>query len=158
MRELSDRYDLQLAFGPDHDFALSHGVDIAPLVDIFVLQIQRQQTSPRTVAGFVEPLVPELKEANPDLEVSVQVRTEGEIEAIVTLVESLDAELDGLSILTSPETADVAEEWMRVLRPETNSFLQDFGGTTSRILIGSVVIALILVGWVFWRWKAAARR
>ena len=108
MRELADSYGLQLAFGPDHDFALSHGVQLAPFVDMFVLQIQRQQTNPAVVADFVTPLVPQLRAANPALEISVQVRTEGDVPGIVALLDSLRAEIDGVSILTSPDTVDVA--------------------------------------------------
>jgi hypothetical protein len=117
MRELADLHGLDLAFGPDHDFALSHGVEIAPFVDYFVLQVQRQQTNPGVVEGFVAPLVPELREANPDLEVSVQVRTEGDVQQLVALLDSLKEHLDGVSILTSPDTVDVAWELVAALRP-----------------------------------------
>jgi hypothetical protein len=119
MRDLADEYDLTLAFGPDHDFALSHGVAIAPFVDIFVLQVQRVQTEPQTVYDFVLPLIPQLREANPDLKVSIQVRTEGDVAAIADLVESLKDELDGVSILTSPDTVPVAEDLVEELRRRT---------------------------------------
>ena len=117
MRALADEYGLELAFGPDHDFALSHGVQMAPYVDIFVLQIQRQQTNPAVVEEFVAPLVPQLREANPDLEISVQVRTEGDVAQIVDLLDSLKVHLDGVSILTSPQTVEVAGELLDALRP-----------------------------------------
>lgn len=117
MRQLADEYGLDLALGPDHDFALSHGVDMAPYVDYFVLQIQRQQTNPETVKAFVEPLVPLLRQANPDLQLSVQVRTEGDVEKIVDLLDDLNEHLDGVSILTSPDTVDTAWELTAALRP-----------------------------------------
>jgi hypothetical protein len=119
MRALADHYGLMLAFGPDHDFALSHGAAIAPFVDIFVLQVQRVQTRPQTVSDFVLPLVPKLRAANPDLQVSIQVRTEGDVVAIADLVESLKNDLDGVSILTSPETVSVAESLVKELRERT---------------------------------------
>lgn len=119
MRALADQYGLKLAFGPDHDFALSHGAAIAPFVDIFVLQVQRVQTRPQTVSDFVLPVVPELRAANPDLQVSIQVRTEGDVAAIADLVESLKNDLDGVSILTSPETVPVAESLVKELRART---------------------------------------
>jgi hypothetical protein len=121
MRELADEYGLELAFGPDHDFALSHGVQMAPYADIFVLQIQRQQTNPEIVNDFVEPLVPQLRQANPDLQVSVQVRTEGSVDEIIKLLEDLKEYLDGVSILTSPDTVDVAWELTTALRPYVQS-------------------------------------
>ncbi|MFN2205799.1 MAG: hypothetical protein ACK2UT_07795 [Candidatus Promineifilaceae bacterium] len=120
VRDLADEYDLRVAFGPDHDLALAHGVDMAPYVDIFVLQVQRQQTNPQVVKAFVQPLIPQLREANPDLEVSVQVRTEGDTDQIIELLDSLKADLDGVSILTSPDTVETAEALVRGLRaPET---------------------------------------
>jgi hypothetical protein len=117
MRALADEYGLELAFGPDHDFALSHGVQMAPYVDIFVLQIQRQQTNPGIVKDFVEPMVPQLRQANPDLQVSVQVRTEGNVDDIIQLLDDLKGYIDGVSILTSPDTVDVAWELTAALRP-----------------------------------------
>jgi hypothetical protein len=150
MRELADVYDLDLAFGPDHDFALSHGVQIAPFVDIFVLQIQRQQTNPRTVAAFVEPIVPQLREANPEVEISVQVRTEGDVQAIVELIDSLKVDLDGISILTSPETVDVAQELVIALRPGVASPSQDLGQYTTAIIL-AVVGLILLAGVVIYR-------
>jgi hypothetical protein len=109
MRDLARHYDLLLAFGPDHDLALSDGVTVAPYVDIFVLQIQRVQTEPHTVLDFVLPLSQQLHEANPDIEISVQVRTEGDVVAVVDLIDAMSEQLDGVSILTNPETVDTAE-------------------------------------------------
>lgn len=119
MRQLADQYGLTLAFGPDHDFALSHGVQIAPYVDIFVLQVQRVQTSPPQVHDFVVPLSTQLRDANPDLQLSVQVRTEGDVVAIVDLLDSLKPHLDGVSILTSPETVEIAMALGTELRTRT---------------------------------------
>jgi hypothetical protein len=116
MHNLAHQYDLTLAFGPDHDFALSHGVAVAPYVDIFVLQVQRVQTQPATVFDFVLPLTEQLHEANPDLEISVQVRTEGDVDAIADLIESMQGDLDGISILTSPDTVETAEALVTELR------------------------------------------
>jgi hypothetical protein len=119
MRELADEYNLVLAFGPDHDIALSDGVAIAPFVDIFVLQVQRVQTEHQTVDEFVKPLIPQLRAANPGLQVTIQVRTEGDVDAIAELIESLKDDLDGVSILTSPDTVPVAEDLVETLRPDT---------------------------------------
>jgi hypothetical protein len=61
-------------------------------------------------------LIPELRQANPDLNISVQVRTEGDVVAIVDLIDCLKDGLDGVSILTSPETADSAKALVAELR------------------------------------------
>lgn len=118
VRTLADQYGMQVAFGPDRAFALSHGVQIAPYVDIFVLQVQRAQTEPRTVLDFVVPLVQQLRQANPDLQVSVQIRTEGSVEDLGDLLLQMDGVIDGVSILTNDETADVAKNLLHEIRME----------------------------------------
>ncbi len=118
MRQLADDYDLKFAIGPDHDFALSHGPAMAPYADYFVLQVQRQQSNPPVVVEFVSTLVPKLRAANAQLQISVQVRSEGEMTAIVDLLDALLSNIDGVSILTSPDTVDNAEELLSLLRGE----------------------------------------
>lgn len=115
-RALADQYGMQLAFGPDHNFALEYGPQIAPYVDIFVLQVQRVQTEPETVREFVVPLVAQLRQANPQLEISVQLRTEGDTKALADLLLSLDGVVDGVSILTNDDTATVADQLLAELR------------------------------------------
>jgi hypothetical protein len=131
MRELTNRYGKVLAFGPDREFALNDGVAIAPFVDIFVLQVQRVQTEPDTVRDFVLPLARQLRQANPKLQISVQVRTEGDVVAIDDLLDSLKDELDGISILTSPETVDVAQALGAELRVERPQLLASTTTTTT---------------------------
>jgi hypothetical protein len=116
MHDLAREHDLLLAMGPDRTFSEEYGAEIAPYVDLFVLQVQRVQTDPRTVRDFVVPMVMELREANPDIEVSIQVRTEGDVVALVDLIDSLTEYLDGVSILTSPETVNVAAALVDELR------------------------------------------
>jgi hypothetical protein len=116
VRALADQYDMQLAFGPDRFFALNYGVEMAPYADIFVLQVQRVQDEPATVRDFVLPLVAQLKRVNPALQVSVQVRTEGDMAAVTELVASLRDSIDGVSILTNDETSAVARTLMDDLR------------------------------------------
>jgi len=121
MRDLADQYDLKLALGPDHDFALSHGPAMAPYVDYFVLQVQRRQTEPPVVLDLVSTLVPQLRAANDQLQISVQVRTEGDVDALLNLLETLLPYIDGVSILTSPQTVDTAVELLQCLRGQTRS-------------------------------------
>ena len=118
MRELADEYGKLLAFGPDRTFAIRDGAAIAPYVDIFILQVQRVQEDETTVREFVEPLVTAYRAANPNLQVSVQIRTEGDTMQLHDLVGSLSDLIDGISILTSPETVAVATSLLDELRPE----------------------------------------
>jgi hypothetical protein len=117
MRALADEYGKELAFGPDRNFAISDGEAMAPYADIFVLQVQRVQTEPGTVREFVVPMVALLRRANPDIQISVQVRTDGDPEQIVSLLTMLEPQLDGISILTSAETMDIAQELVTLMRP-----------------------------------------
>lgn len=137
MRELADQYGKLLALGPDHRFAESDGVAMAPYVDIFVLQVQRVQTDPATVIGFVVPLAQELRRANPDLSISVQVRTEGNVDEIVDLIDSLKESIDGVSILTSPETVDIAKELFHALRTKEDT-PEEPPGTANQTYIPTV--------------------
>jgi hypothetical protein len=69
------------------------------------------------VKEFVLPMAEQIRRANPDAELSVQVRTEGDVDAIVALLADLEPELAGISILTSPETVETAVELVAALRP-----------------------------------------
>ena len=117
LRELADQYGKEIALGPDRSFAISDGVAMAPYADMMILQVQRVQTEPETVRDFVEPLATQYRAVNPDLEISIQIRTEGDVIQLGELVASLTDTLDGISILTSPETIDVADALITELRP-----------------------------------------
>ena len=121
IRDLADQHGLQVMLGPDHDFAVSHGAAMAPYVDILVLQIQRVQTEPDAVRQFVVPVADQIKRANPSAQVSVQVRTEGDVKAITHLLAELEPQLDGISVLTSPDTVDTAVELVSAIRPSESS-------------------------------------
>ena len=117
MRALADKYGLKLALGQNRAFALSDGVAMAPYVDMFVLQVQKVQDQPATVRDFVLPLVKQIRQANPNVEISVQVRTEGDMVAVADLIASMENSLNGISILTSPETTGIAQQLVTELRP-----------------------------------------
>ena len=119
LREAADEYDLEVALGPDHNFALSHAVVMAPYADYLILQIQKVQTEPDTVYDFVLPVLKGVRVANPDIQTSVQIRTEGEVDDLLAMLEPLQDEIDGISILTSTETVEITEELIGKLRAMT---------------------------------------
>ena len=121
LRRVLDPLGLKLAIGPDHDFALSHGVALAPLADQFVLQIQRVQEQPGVAADFVDGMATALRAANPDLEISVQVRTDGDPAQVAALIDTLADEIDGVAVLTRPDGVDEAESMVAAIRPEAAS-------------------------------------
>ncbi len=120
LREVTDQYDLELALGPDSRFAESDGAEMAPYADYFIFQVQKVQTEPETVYDFVEPLLGDIRRVNPDIEVSLQIRTEGDVDQLMDLLAPLAGEIQGISVLTSEETLSVTEEIMETLRPQVN--------------------------------------
>lgn len=117
LREATDQYGLKLALGPDRQFAISDAAAMAPYADYLILQVQKVQTEPQTVYDFVRPIIADVRRANPDIQISLQVRTEGDIDALLTMLGPLREEIDGISILTSEETIPVAERLVGLLRP-----------------------------------------
>lgn len=120
MRSLADRYGLGLAIGPDHDFVVSHGELLAPYADQFVLQVQRVQGQPELVHSYVLSTSAALRQVNPALEIIVQVRTEGDLDALVALLETLRPHMDGVAILASAETTEFAAALWNRLRQDAN--------------------------------------
>jgi hypothetical protein len=116
VRAIADQYGMEVAYGPDRSFALSHGLEMAPYVDYFVLQVQRAQTDPQAVRDFVVPLAAQLRQANPDIQISVQIRTDGNVEDLKELLLSLKGTIDGVSILTDDQTSDFAKSLVSELR------------------------------------------
>lgn len=120
LREATDQYELELALGPDRRFAESNGAAMAPYADYFIFQVQKVQTEPDTVYEFVEPLLKEIRQANPDIQISLQIRTEGDVDDLLALLSPLQDDVQGISILTSEDTLSFTEEIMQRLRPTVN--------------------------------------
>lgn len=115
MRSLADEYGLDLALGPDHDFALSHGVEMAPYADSFAMQVQRVQSQPEMVREFVVPMAEAVRAANPAIKTSLQVRTDGQAEEIVALIDSVSESIDSVAILSNAETTETAMKLVDLL-------------------------------------------
>ena len=122
LRALADKYDLAVALGPDRRFTAEYGAEMAPYVDEYVLQVQRLQADPQSLFGFVTPLIQELRRANPQVRIVIQLRTEGTVDDLLAVVTTLRQDIDGVSILTSSATLPVAQDFVRRL--------QAMGGST----------------------------
>jgi hypothetical protein len=172
MRILADQYGLQLAIGPDHDFVVSHGERMAPFADQFILQVQRVQEQPEVAQSYVISTSAALRQANPALEIVVQVRTEGEVESLMELLEPLNAHIDGIAILTSPQTTAIATAlWSRlrqgadaepavaVAEFPRQSRVQQARLLVRGLLLEAIVVVFILaLHWVFELFLAAQTR
>jgi hypothetical protein len=162
MRLLADRYGLPLALGLDHDFALSHGVSLAPFADRFVLQLQRVQDQPALARAFVISMSNTLRHVNPSVVINVQVAATGDVAAVATLLQTLHEYIDGVSILTDQSALDkVGPLWDRLrtlpaiqkrpapLAVNTPSWTQQ----SISLLLGLMLQAAVLLGlWAIWRW------
>jgi len=49
LQELADKYGLEVALGPDRRFSESHGVQMAPYADRYIIQLQRAQDDPEVM-------------------------------------------------------------------------------------------------------------
>ena len=116
MRALADQYSLQLTVGPDRQFEQQYGTQLAPYVDQFGLQVQRLQTDPQAVQSFAVPLIQQLRQANAKLKIVAQVRTEGGVDALLPLVDSIKGDIDGIGILYTPQTVPVVKDFVARLR------------------------------------------
>jgi hypothetical protein len=70
------------------------------------------------VRDFVIPTSAALRQANPLIEVAVQLRAEGDPAALGALVDSLAGHVDGVAILAGPQTAEAATELWTQLRAQ----------------------------------------
>lgn len=98
VRTIAQQYGKAVAIGLTHDMTLRYGAAMAPYADIWVLQIQKAQNDPAMAGEFVGQMVPALRKANPAIQVFVQIRTDSQPAALVSLVNSLVAV--NVSILT----------------------------------------------------------
>ena len=157
MRALVDTFGLRLALGLDHDFALSHGAELAPFVDIYTMQVQRVQRRRQTVRDFVVPMAAAVRAANPTVETSLQVRTEGDAAQIAALINSIRDSIDNVAILSSRDTVDTAVALVDLLRgkrpvPESESEVrtrQSKRASQAKTLIMQLLVVVLILLFMF---------
>lgn len=117
MRELAQRYDLEVTLGPDRRFAVDYGAEMAPYADRFILQLQRLQDDTEKTLDFAQPLIQELRQANTDLQISVVFRPDANnVEQLLALVNLLKEDIDGVSILSTPAAVESVQAFVNGLR------------------------------------------
>ena len=117
MRELAQRYDLEVTLGPDRRFAVDYGAEMAPYADRFILQLQRLQDDTDKTLDFAQPLIQELRQANTDLQISVVFRPDANnVEQLLALVNLLKEDIDGVSILSTPAAVESVQAFVNGLR------------------------------------------
>jgi hypothetical protein len=105
-----------LALRTNHRLAADYGVELAASVDLFMLEGQRLQGDADTLRTLMLPVIRALRQSNPNLEIGVQLRSEGSGDHLTALTDSLWADLDGVLISYSPTTMNLAQEFASQLR------------------------------------------
>lgn len=118
LRALADEYGLEVSLGPSRSFAESHGVEMAPYADRFVIQLQKAQDNPQAALEYALPMIARLRQANPSIEVAVVLRPDaGNIDALLELVDILGDNIDGVSVLGTPGAEAAVMEFVEGLNP-----------------------------------------
>lgn len=98
-KAIAAQYGKRLAIGLTKSLTNQYGPAMAPYADIWILQVQKAQNDPQQVVSWVQPMSKALKQANPNVQIAVQIRTDSQPAALASLVNSMTW-LDGVSILT----------------------------------------------------------
>lgn len=98
-KAVAAQYGKLLAIGLTKSLTSQYGPAMAPYADIWILQVQKAQDDPRQVVAWVQPMSKALKQANPNVQIAVQIRTDSQPAALSGLINSMTW-LDGVSILT----------------------------------------------------------
>lgn len=109
-----------------------------------MLQVQRIQHQPDRVRDYVIPMSQALRQANPDLEISVQVGRSvtncATVDELFDLLDSLKEHLDGVSILTAPDYVDETQQLVARLRADTVDSRDVVSPTVSSAYLPVVVV------------------
>lgn len=93
------QYGKLLAIGLTKSLTNQYGPAMVHYADIWILQVQKAQNDPQQVVAWVQPMSKALKQANPNVQIAVQIRTDSQPSALASLVSSMTW-LEGVSILT----------------------------------------------------------
>lgn len=118
VRAIADKYGKLVAIGLTKSLTNQYAVAMAPYAHLWILQVQKAQNNPQEVAAWVLPMAKALRQANPSLQVFVQIRTDSDPKALRQLVDGLGTHV---SILT--QRSDVQDA--------VNVASQFFGGQQS---------------------------
>jgi hypothetical protein len=109
-------------FGPTLNHLARYYADLAPHADAIIIQSQRMQTSD-DYGENVKELIANLKAANPDLEVWVQISIvpppdrEVPVETVLKEIESIADSVDGLFLFYTMDRWDEVKEIITAVRP-----------------------------------------
>jgi hypothetical protein len=96
--EVVHKNNMKFMISPSIKLTADFGTQFAPFVDIYNIQAQSLQSRPNEYNNFVEQTVRELRSANPEISISVQVSTaRGSLEGMKKSIMSVIDIVDGTS-------------------------------------------------------------
>jgi hypothetical protein len=116
LRRLANAHDLSLALGVDWRTASESGSVLAENADVVVLQAYRIQNDPLLIEELVLPVIGDLHQLKPELEVGVQLRIEESMEQLSEALTMLHGDIDGISILYTPMTLVQMQQFVDAMR------------------------------------------
>jgi hypothetical protein len=116
IRQLTRAHGLHLALGVDWRLASESGSVLASYADVIVLQAFRLQDDLSLVSDVILPLVEELRQGRPELEVGVQLRMDESLEQFTAVLGVLQDDVDGVSILYGPTSMERVQAFVEAVR------------------------------------------
>ena len=121
--EFAHTRGLRFMFAPDRRYAEAHLGEVAPYVDMVLLQGQRVQHDPQTFASWLLNMINTARTANPEIEVYVQVgATRGTALEMFTAIQTVANDIDGIAVWYMPRTLDILQEFVTLLQGSPAAF------------------------------------
>jgi hypothetical protein len=136
VKRIADSIGAKLSLTPDKFILFNHGEELAPLVDVFGIQLQRYQRR-GDLLKMADSLSRFVREANPEVDVVLQISLappswkrghllrdeEGkklllplDFDEVMTQIEKISSYADGIAFLYTRETRQMMKEVVRRLR------------------------------------------
>jgi len=108
---------LRFMFAPDRRYAEEYLSEVAPYVDLVLLQGQRLQEDPQAFASWVQKMIEVARTANSEIQVYVQVgATLGTALDMYSAIQTVSDDIDGIAIWSMPRSLNILQEFVAMLR------------------------------------------
>ena len=102
---------------PSRGYTTTYGAQIAPFADVFLIQAQSlQERGVKAFSDYVHSMVPKLKKANSDLEITVQVSTTRPNAPGLSLLDTLKKCTDSVMDVTDGVTVWYGNPDLKILK------------------------------------------
>lgn len=108
---------LEFVATPSRGYTTTYGAQIAPFADVFLIQAQSlQERGVKAFSDYVHSMVPKLKKANSDLEITVQVSTKRPNAPGLSLLDTLKKCTDSVMDVTDGVTVWYGNPDLKILK------------------------------------------